>query len=182
MNDVIKYTINNKHLLFRHLENNSRIALFDKKGFSFTDSALLEYNRIKSQPHLYVAWSNNEKPYYYIGKSYQNGGRWKRQHAYHLGTLAYHLLDTIRYDDQNHFHWTNSWMIPESFQRINENEFTIELKDEVFISFIPFNIYCNKDFIKMDKQEIREINKINEEKLIKVFKDNNCSLLNVHHT
>lgn len=138
---IKNYIQQNYSLLFHHQPNNILTAIFDTKGFRFTVDAQNNYNLIKNQPHLYVAWTNNVNGYYYIGKSFQSGGRWKRQHAYHLGTLAHHLLDTIRYADQNHAHWIEHWMDNETLENIDDNLFSIKLNEEVYISFIPFNIY-----------------------------------------
>jgi hypothetical protein len=173
------YVMKNSTLLFSHLEENNRLALFNNKGFSLSSVTQTIYNKIKNQPHLYVAWSRNENGYYYVGKSFQNGGRWKRQHAYHLGSLAYHLLKTTRYDDQNHAHWIQNWMHDDKIFRVTESQFSIELKDEVLISFIPFSIYSLNDYINLEKAEIRQINTLFERRLINSYKDENKTLLNV---
>ena len=75
------YVKENYSLLFQHQPENTLISIFDNKGFSFTKDAQNNYNLIKNQPHLYVAWTNNEDGSHYVGKSFQPGGRWKRQHA-----------------------------------------------------------------------------------------------------
>ncbi len=177
MQIIEEFITTNCDLLFRHSQEDHLVAIFDSKGFVFTQEAQTNYNKIKSQPHMYVAWSENG--YYYIGKSFQNGGRWKRQHAYHLGTLAHHLLNTIRYDDQNHNHWIDAWMERSSFKKINDSFFSIRLKSPVYISFIPFNIYDNRDFNALGKTEVKEINKAFEKKLIEFFQKSKAKLLNV---
>ena len=169
-------------MLFRHQLNDSLFPIFDNKGFSFTQETKNIYDRIKDQPHLYVAWTRNVNGYYYIGKSFQNGGRWKRQHAYHLGTLAYHLLGSINNYDQNHSHWIQHWTIVDSIKNIHENKFSIKLRKEVYISFIPFNIYANQNFETLQKSEIRQINAHFEKLLIQSYNDDNLILLNVQHT
>ena len=116
---IKNYVKANYSLLFHHQPNNTLTAIFDEKGFSFTLAAQNYYNRIKNHPHLYVAWTNDKNGYYYVGKSYQIGGRWKRSHAYHLGTLAYHLHNIIRYDDQNHAHWIEHWI--QNWMKIGSN-------------------------------------------------------------
>ena len=178
---IKNYVRENYSLLFHHEPNNELIAIFDNKGFSFTVEAQNHYNLIKNQPHLYVAWTNDENGYYYIGKSFQLGGRWKRQHAYHLGTLAHHLHDTIRYDDQNHAHWIEKWMNMESLSNIDDNLFSVTLKKEVYISFIPFSFYSNQDTLTLPKTEIRRINTNIEKQLIQSYRDDNLTLLNVQH-
>jgi hypothetical protein len=177
MQSIINYVGENSDLLFSHAETNTRIALFNNRGFSFTTDAQNTYDQIKNQPHLYVAWTNNENGYYYIGKSYQNGGRWKRQHAYHLGTLAYHLLNTLRYDDQNHAHWIKYWMCSNSMAVIGDNLFSIELKEEVYISFIPFGIYSDQDYYTLEKSKIRQINSQFERQLILIGTKTNFFLM-----
>ena len=147
MQSIKKYVTENSTLLFSHLENNTRIALFDNKGFSFSSNTQNRYNQIKNEPHLYVAFTNNENGFFYIGKSFQKGGRWKRQHAYHLGTLAHHLLNTIRYDDQNHEHWIEHWMNRKTIKNIVGNKFSVELKEEVFITFIACTLFVVKEYL-----------------------------------
>lgn len=178
---IKNYVKENHSLLFHHQPNNTIAANFDNKGFCFTAEAQNNYNIIKNQPHLYVAWTKNENGYYYVGKSFQLGGRWKRQHAYHLGTLAHHLLDTIRYDDQNHAHWIEHWMNSETQTRIENNLFAVNLRKEVYISFIPFCIYSNQDFNTLSKTETRQINTNIESQLIQSYRDENIILLNVQH-
>ena len=178
---IKSYAQQNYSLLFHHQPNNTLTAIFDSKGFRFTIDTQNNYNLIKNHPHIYVAWTNNENGYYYVGKSFQSGGRWKRQHAYHLGTLAHHLLDTIRYDDQNHAHWIEHWMNNETLTNIDDNLFSISLYEEVYISFIPFHIYSNQDFITLTKSEIRQINTNVERQLIQSYLDDNKILLNVQH-
>lgn len=179
MQIIKNYVSENSVLLFKHEANNQRIALFDSKGFHFTEEAQILYNQIKNQPHLYVAWTNNHQGNFYVGKSFQNGGRWKRQHAYHLGTLAFHLLNTIRYDDQNHSHWIERWMNTNTMNNIAEGLFSVELKDPVYISFIPFHIYSNEIFNNLNKYEIQKTNKHVETLLIESFIADNIQLLNI---
>lgn len=181
MDNLKLYVKNNSELLFKHLDSSTNLAFFDNKGFSFTDNSQARYNVIKHSPHLYVAWTDSDNGYYYIGKSFQKGGRWKRQHAYHLGTLAHHLLNAIRYDDQNHQHWIDHWMIQNTVEEIGLNQYSIQLKREVKIAFIPFNIYSSLDSPLLKKQEIREINTTTEKALIDAYKRENKILLNVQH-
>ena len=178
---IKNYVKENYSLLFQHHKDNQFAAIFDNKGFIFTAEAQKNYNSIKNQPHLYVAWTNHEKGYYYIGKSFQVGGRWKRQHAYHLGTLAHHLLGTIRYDDQNHAHWISHWMNDETKAEIDSNLYSIALTKEVYISFIPFDVYSNQDLKTLTKTEIRKINTNIERQLIQSYRYENIILLNVQH-
>lgn len=175
-----KHIQNDHVLLFKCDEANSLKAIFDEKGFYLSDIAQKKYDEVKSKPHLYVAFTKCEQGFYYIGKSFQKGGRWKRQHAYHLGTLAYHLLDCIRYDDQNHLHWVDSWMDIKSKQ-IFEIPFSIALKESVYIVFIPFDKYSNQDFTTLSKSEIREINTVAETALIEYFKSKKIKLLNIQN-
>lgn len=168
-------------LLFQHQESNACISIFDRRGFKFPTETQIIYNLIKHQPHLYVAWTNNKNGYYYVGKSFQNGGRWKRQHAYHLGTIAHHLLNTISIYDQNHAHWIEHWMNSKTMKIVDEDFFSIELKEQVYISFIPFANYSIKDFNSLEKKEIRQINSNAEKKLILSYRKDRIILLNVQH-
>jgi hypothetical protein len=178
---IKNYVRQNYSLLFQHYPQNTLTAIFDSKGFKFTDNAQKNYTIIKNQPHIYVAWTNHVNGYYYVGKSFQKGGRWKRQHAYHLGTLAHHLLDTIRYDDQNHAHWIKHWMDINTLSKLDENHFSIILNEEVYISFIPFCIYSANDFNILDRNAIRQINTEMERQLIQSYLGDNKILLNVQH-
>ncbi len=181
INQLKDYIMSNGKVLFKKSEADNSKAVFDKKGFFFETNTQLAYDNIKSLPHLYVAYTKNVNGYLYVGKSFQNGGRWKRQHAYHLGTLAHQLLNTIRNDDQNHSHWIESWMQNDSIESsalLNQ----IKLKEEVYITFLPINLYSrfqtiNKDIINY-KKEIRQINKEVEMKLIKSYLSDGYILLN----
>lgn len=176
---IKNYVKEHSYLLFKHIENNSLKAIFDNKGFDFTPQAKIAYDRIKSEPHLYVAWTNSKQGHYYIGKSFQKGGRWKREHAYHLGTLAYHLTNNIQKDDQNHAHWILNWMFEQTLTNIGNEQFSINLKKEVFISFIPFNIYSNQHLGDVGKELIKELNHKYEELLRESYKKDGLNLLNV---
>ena len=144
MIEIIEYIKSNSTLLFKHSNINSLQAIFDKKGFEFTRETELKYKLIKNKPHVYVAWTPDFKGYNYIGKSNQPGGRWKKSHAYHLGTLAYHLLDNLQRDDQNHAHWIEHWMKSDTITKISEKNYSIELRSHVFICFIPLEKYIHR--------------------------------------
>ena len=62
---IKNYVRENYSLLFHHEPNNELTAIFDNKGFSFTVEAQNHYNVIKNQPHLYVAWTNDENGYFF---------------------------------------------------------------------------------------------------------------------
>ena len=180
---IKEYIKENSTLLFEYLENNELLAVFDSRGFFFTEESKSVYGQIRDKPHVYVAWSEDSN---YVGKSFQKGGRWKRSHAYHLGTLAHHLLNTIRYDDQNHAHWIERWMHAQSKVAINETHYSIKLKSPVYICFIPFDLYVNQYPLAsgrpdLEKNEIRKINTDFERRLINSIKDDNDNLLNVQH-
>jgi len=178
---VKDYVKGNSSILFKGQTLNNQLAIFDSKGFYLSDEAQLLYDKIKNQPHIYVAWTKSKNGYYYVGKSFQIGGRWKRQHAYHLGTLAHHLLNNIRYDDQNHSHWIDHWMHADTIIAIDDNTYMIELKQLVYICFIPFNLYSNYDNNTLEKSEIRNINTMNERLLIESYQNDGITLLNVIH-
>jgi len=176
MEQILDYLKQNSHTLFQHSEDNILEVLFDNKGFFFESQTELIYKSIRNLPHLYVAYSTSENGFYYVGKSFQNGGRWKRSHAYHLGSLAYHLTNDLRYDDQNHLHWIDAWMNIESLN-LGINNHNIKLISEVKICFIPFSIYYGNDCLN-DIKKIREFNKNYEKKLIEYFKTLNFKMLN----
>jgi hypothetical protein len=181
MKSILDYIKNNSTLLFKHLSKNSLKAIFDSKGFWLSEEAQIVYNKIKNQPHIYVAWTLQDKGYYYVGKSFQNGGRWKREHAYHLGTLAYHLLDNIRSDDQNHSHWIDAWMDRNTIKIIDNHNYSINLKERVYICFIPFEKYSELKYKILSPKLIKAINHDNENKLIKYYQNKGITLLNVQN-
>jgi len=170
MHSLLQFIESNFYLLFDHSTGDAQTAMFDSKGFRFSPAAARAYDKIKSQPHLYVAWNESKEGHYYIGKSFQQGGRWKRTHAYHLGTLAYHLLETTRYDDQNHQHWIDAWMVRETLNNRGNGNYSIQLQEVVRIAFIPFHKYHDQDYNRMSKAEIRNINTKAELDLINHFK------------
>ena len=184
INKLKEYVKKNATILFKTDEKNNLEAIFDEKGFWFHPITQTIYDRIKNMPHLYVAFS--KEGFIYIGISNQQGGRWKRQHAYHLGTLAYHLLGTIRNDDQNHLHWIDAWMDTTSL-KINNKLNTIALKETIYISFIPFEMYARFNNIHPvselhTKKTIKNINKAVESALIQSYHVDGHKLLNIHGT
>jgi len=181
MKAVLDYIKNNSTLLFKHISKNSLKATFDSKGFWLSEESQIVYNKIKNQPHIYVAWTLQDEGYYYVGKSFQNGGRWKREHAYHLGTLAYHLLDKIRIDDQNHSHWIDAWMDRNTITIIDNHNYSINLKERVYICFIPLEKYSELDYKILSPKIIKAINHDNENKLIKYYQNKGITLLNVQN-
>ena len=122
-------------LLFRTLPDASDKAVFDEKGFFLSAEAERVYGSICSEPHIYIARLRGGK-YPYIGRSLQACGRWKREHAYHLGGLAYELLGTTRYDDQrSHRYWVEKWFRRETMRRTSSGLYAIETVEPVVISF-----------------------------------------------
>ncbi|WP_297511101.1 hypothetical protein [Flavobacterium sp.] len=179
MNSIKNYVKNNSKTLFRY-KNVITNAEFDNRGFFFTDAAELEYNLIKDLPHLYVAWTDCENGYLYVGISNQLGGRWKRQHAYHLGTFAHHLLGTLNSYDQNHQEWINNWMDINTIN-LGDNLHHIQLFQEVKICFIPFKLYSDINHLSLDKTQIKKINEKTEKKLIESYLLDGLKLLNKKH-
>lgn len=178
MNRIKNYISNNSVLLFKVHEENNQLAIFDHKGFQFSLPASTIYNQIKSQPHLYVAYGNG---FYYIGKSFQANGRWKRNHYYHLGTLAHEILNSIKADEQRHEHWVNAWMLRNTVN-LAQAPFQILLQAEIKIAFIPFELYSGGlNFNELEKPEIRRINKEKEAELIRSFLNDEIRLLNVQN-
>jgi hypothetical protein len=178
--NVKNYIENNSSILFKTSDEKNVKAVFDNRGFWFHEVTQPYYDIIKSQPHIYVAFNKHG---YYVGISDQSGGRWKRQHAYHLGTLAHHLMGTLKSNDQNHLHWIEAWMKIGSL-KLDPIQNTILLKEEVYISFIPFKLYSgfNNHHIGNSlppKNIIRKINNEFETALIQSLKDDGKTMLNV---
>lgn len=177
MEQIKEYITKNNFSLFKTNSNDKLSAQFDSRGFHFSEDANTFYSTTKNDPHLYVAFGNNS---FYIGKSFQTGGRWKRSHYYHLGILAHEILKTCKIDDQYHGHWVDAWMDRETFT-IESDVYSIALKQDVRISFIPFSLYSNKDFKKLSKKEIQEINKSIEKQLIESYGNDDIELLNIQN-
>ena len=179
MDYIKEYIKHNNFSLFKTHSENILLAQFDSRGFHFTDEANKSYSQIKNQPHLYVAFGTKAL---YIGKSFQAGGRWKRAHYYHLGILAHEVLKTCNPKDQHHGHWIDAWMYRESFT-VGSNCNSIVLKQDVRISFIPFNVYSDIEFNILSKDNIKEINKSFEKQLIKSFQngEDDINLLNIQN-
>jgi hypothetical protein len=130
--------------LFRTLENDPLVAVFDDKGFFLSDEAKEEYQKMEAEyhttHHIYTARFKSNDDAIYFGKSRQKYGRWKPQHAYHLGGLAYEILCIKRYDDQNHSHWVKSWFEKENFQpkKDDDSMYHIRMRQNVVISvYVP---------------------------------------------
>lgn len=178
MEKIKKFVRNNSVLLFKVAEGNDHLAVFDNRGFEFSFSATMVYNQIKSQPHLYVAYGNG---FYYIGKSFQSNGRWKRSHYYHLGSLAHEILNTIRADEQRHKHWVDAWMVKTTAD-VSQSPYQIQLQSSISIAFIPFQLYSDGlNFDELEKTEIRKINKEKEAELIRAYLKDGVQLLNVQN-
>ena len=71
-------------------------------------------------------------------------------------------------------------MYRESF-KIERDTYSIALKQEVRISFIPFSFYSNKDYKSLSKNEIQEINKSIEKQLVESYGDDEIELLNIQN-
>jgi hypothetical protein len=177
---IIEFILSNSFLLFRCDPNTPLKALFDNSGFFFSEEADGAYREIKNSPHLYVAYSENPDGHFYIGESFQQGGRWKRSHSYHLGTLAHHLLDNILPYDQNHERWVEHWMNTETLE-IAGAQHSILLNKPVYIKFIPFEMYSPHPIGELTRDEIKNINQTAQNELIEIVKNGGFDLLNNHH-
>ena len=177
INEFIK---RNTFKLFLTNENDNLMALFDKSGFWFDKQAKSEYLKIMSLPHIYIAFSNMKNGFIYIGMSNQTRGRWQRSHAYHLGTLAHTLLGTTNSFDQDHRSWIKRWMKLNSII-INDKIHSINLIEDVFISFVPLNFYENDIKLLSKSLTNRQINQEIEKKLIHFYKKKGLNLLNIIH-
>lgn len=171
-----EYVKNNSTLLFHHNDKDTRTAIFDRQGFNFTAETQAIYDEIKDQPHLYVAWTKHASGYYYIGNSFQEGGMWQKSDPYHLGKLAYHLLNPTRKDEKNIIHWVEPWIDASTKKNIDENTFSVALREEVYISFIPFDIYFGETNDDLSKEKLNSLFKT---LLIQAYRDDNITLLNV---
>jgi hypothetical protein len=182
MIDIIKKNVkNNSVLLFRKLEGSNNSIIFDYKGFWLSNEAQQFYNQHKNNPHLYIV-STDTNNGYYIGKSFQKGGRWKRSNAYHLRDLTCNILDiNPNRDNHNHLHWIENWFDINSLEQIENDCFTLGLLKEIKICFIPFNSYSNLPLLGLDKQEIRRINSNIEIEVIRSYLEDGFGLLNIHH-
>jgi len=178
--DIIKnYVRNNSQTLFKNVDTINNVV-FDNRGFYFSKEAQIVYNQIKDLPHLYVAWTDSEDGFIYVGISNQEGGRWKRYHAYHLGTLAHHLLGTTNNYDQNHQHWIDKWMNIYTLN-LGNNTHQIELFREVKICFIPFKIFSSENYLLLSSKQIKVINDKTEKDLINSYLLDGFELLNIKH-
>jgi len=89
---------------------------------------------VRSRIYTYARLRSGKYPY--IGRSFQPCGRWKREHAYHLGGLAYELLGTTRYDDQgSHRLWVEKWFRRGTMRWTCSGFYAIEMVEPVVVSF-----------------------------------------------
>jgi hypothetical protein len=177
---IDEYIRKNSFKLFHTNENDRLVAFFDKRGFWLDKKTKIEYKKIMSKPHLYIAFSKNKDGYIYIGMSNQKGGRWQRGHSYHLGTLAHTILGTTKSYDQDHTKWVKNWMRIDTLI-INDKVHSIELNEELLISFIPFELYDKEVSNISTNLTYKEVNEVIEEKLIHFYKKRGYNLLNVNH-
>ena len=176
MIEVINFVRSNSKPLFRTTTEDNLLVSFDDKGFQLSDEAKRVYDNIKNDPHLYVAFGSE---WYYIGESFQPGGRWKRGHAYHLGTLAHELLGSKNSVDQKHSHWNQAWMNMTSLQK-SDSGHSIMLNSEVRISFIPFALYGGgMDVSTSSRKVVKSINHDKQNELIRLYVQQGYNLLNV---
>jgi hypothetical protein len=167
MKEIINFVYNSSKPLFKTSPVDKLLASFDDKGFWFSDEAQSDYKKIKDEPHLYVAYGNG---WYYIGKSFQPGGRWKRSSAYHLGTLVHVLIGSNK-KDHKHGHWNNAWMDLDSTHLSNEGH-TIMLLADIRIAFVPYILYGGGiDYKVIKKDEVRLINDMKETELIAFYRE-----------
>lgn len=178
MNRIKKFVRDHSVSLFKVSLLNDSLAIFDNRGFEFSMQASTLYSQIKSQPHLYVAFGNG---FYYIGKSFQSNGRWRKGHYYHLGTLAHEILNTIKIGEQRHDHWVNAWMLRNTAV-LTQIPYRIQLRNDVRIAFIPFELYSEGlKFENLEKSVVIRINKEKETELIQSYLDDGFQLLNIQN-
>ena len=159
--------------LFKSDHPDNDYAIFDDKGFFLSNQAEEIYKKIKDKPHIYIAYGND---WYYVGKSNQKGGRWKRAHYYHLGGLAHEINNSIRSDEQRHHHWVDAWMDKNEILKI-DNLKKIRLHSRVYIKFLEFNEYADV----IDGINVRELNTRKEKEIINILRKQNCKLLNIQN-
>ena len=176
MIEIIKFVRSASKPLFKTSTDDNLLAYFGNRGFSLSEEAKSDYSKIKDDPHLYVAFGNE---WYYVGESFQTGGRWRQGHSYHLGTLAHELLGSKNQYDQNHSHWNQAWMELTSLQ-LSDNGHSIMLKSEVRISFIPFALYGGgMDVSTSSRKVVKSINHDKQNELIRLYIQQGYNLLNV---
>jgi hypothetical protein len=173
--EIINFVDNESIPLFRTIGGNNLLAVFDNRGFFLSQQAQEVYDKLKHEPHLYVATGNG---YFYVGKSFQLYGRWRRSNAYHLRALTHELLGS-NYKDHRHAHWNRAWM-DLATMRLSDEGHSIMLISEVRITFIPFKIYSGGlNFCDMPKADVKILNHNIERDLIQFYILKNCDLLNV---
>jgi hypothetical protein len=179
MRELINFIHANSHLCFR---TNAEAVLFDHSGFNLSDAASEAYDQIKHQPHLYVIHRPSETGCY-IGKSFQPGGRMRRNRYYHLGGLAKSILGDECAGGQNHNHWIASWTEDRPIlQMTDDGQYAIRLAEPVYVSFVPFRLYGpHVGWQGLARPVIKEINRAAEIALIGTFRLHGWQLLNIHH-
>jgi len=144
--------------LFRTLENDPLVAVFDDKGFFLREEASKVYGEIKSKPHIYVPRFKSSNNAIYIGKTTQKGGRWQRSHAHHLGGLADVILGTANKDNRYRRRWVKPWFEIENFQpkKHTDSMYHIKMRQTVCISFyVPEPPLTNDDLLKAEKRLVQ---------------------------
>lgn len=111
-------------------------AVFNNGGFYFSDLANHEYQPISDLPHIYIVYRKTHEGWY-VGKSNQQGGRWKRSNYYHLRMLSNPILG-IDMNLPHHQNWAATWFGENPHTAIEENHFQIQKLEEIFIAFFPF--------------------------------------------
>lgn len=181
MEGIKEFVLNNSVHLLRNIPNIESIKIFDNRGFWLSEQAQLLYNEIRNEPHLYVV-NTSDNSGWYIGKSFQKGGRWKRSNAYHLRDLSCNILQIFpNQGNQNHLHWIENWFDLKSLNQIESNCFKINQVKEIKICFIPFHFYSTNSFLELTKQEIKNINSNIETQLIRFYLKDGIDLLNIQH-
>ncbi|MGQ9610667.1 MAG: hypothetical protein ACUVWN_15335 [bacterium] len=128
------------------------LAIFNDEGFFLSEEAEKKYKHIRSKPHIYVARLESGDAYY-IGSSNQQGGRFKRNPAYHLGGLACEILEKKDKNKQDHSKWVQEWFkcstrALNSCKTCHAFYHTVRLKEKVIISFFSSEKEEFKKYLK----------------------------------
>ena len=180
MDEKFEEILENKCLLFRSSEKDSKKLYFDSKGFYLSNEANEQNEQMKDQPHVYLAWSKDETGHFYVGKSFHKGGKWKRQQAYHLGALAQVILGTNNKKDSTHEAWVVHWFQKDTLEKIQEDLYSIMLKEDVYISFVLPYYDIDESESEYAKDIMQHEVKLEEQRLYYYLKSKEYKLLNTN--
>lgn len=115
--------------LFKTVDCDPTLAIFENSKLSLSEEAK---KLTKIVPQVYIARLESENAYY-IGKSDQPGGRWKRGEDHHLGKLARAILSFPK--ECKYSNWVRNWFKFSDYD-CWKNCNKIPLKEKVIITFL----------------------------------------------